>query len=63
MIGLYRGAYYSPDPSAPADYDKGQSAPSREEHASTVQILVLKNSNGRTGLVRARWRGETTEIS
>jgi len=38
-------------------------SPDTEEHAAQVQLIVLKNSNGRTGTVFAHWNGPTTTIS
>lgn len=62
VVGVYRGAVYG-DPKPNIDFDpKVQRAPSKEEHEQTVQLVVLKNSNGRTGLVRARWTGPTTRM-
>lgn len=37
--------------------------PSRQEFERTTQLCVLKNSNGRTGIVFAEWDGPTTRIS
>lgn len=67
VIGLYRGAAY-PQPGKPQrgiDYqcDCEQSArtcqhtPSQEEWQRQAQCIVLKNSNGPTGSVYARWDG------
>lgn len=62
VVGVYRGSVYG-KPRADIDYDpKTQSQPSEAEHARQVQLLVLKNSNGRTGLIRATWDGPTTRI-
>lgn len=67
VIGLYRGAYYG-GPQKGIDYGDGFAeghvhCPTNSEHAATVQLDVLKNSNGRTGTVWARWDGPTTRIS
>lgn len=66
VVGVYRGSVYG----APVDgvdwckdWGPGRDRPpSDEEHAATAQLLVLKNSNGRTGTVFARWHGPTTRI-
>jgi replicative DNA helicase len=66
VIGLYRGAYYG-KPIKGIDYDPDwegrRFAPSEEEHAAQVQLLIIKNNNGRTGHVWATWNGPTTKIS
>jgi replicative DNA helicase len=66
VIGLYRGSMYG-DAIKGIDWDpkwEGHDySPGAEEHAAQVQLLVLKNSNGRTGTVFAHWNGPTTTIS
>ncbi len=63
IVGVYRGSVYG-DPKPKVDWNPDtESAPSFEEFERTVQLLVLKNSNGQTGLVRASWSGPTTRIS
>lgn len=66
VIGLYRGSYYG-KPIKGIDFDpewEGRKhAPSDDEHAAQVQLLILKNSNGRTGHVWASWNGPTTKLS
>ena len=67
VVALYRGSMYGA-PVEGVDWGRGWGpgydyAPSEEIFKSTVQLLVLKNSNGRTGAVFANWRGETTCIS
>ena len=66
VIGLYRGAMYG-DPIKGIDWNPGWEghgySPGAHEHAAQVQLLVLKNSNGRTGTVFAHWDGPTTTIS
>jgi replicative DNA helicase len=66
VIGIYRGAYYGP-PIKGIDYaDEWKNhayEPGQEEHDAQVQLLVLKNSNGRTGTAWATWNGPTTRIS
>jgi replicative DNA helicase len=61
VVGVYRGSVYG-GPRKGVDYAEDQRQPSQDEHAGTVQLLVLKNSNGRTGLVKASWFGPTTRI-
>jgi replicative DNA helicase len=62
VVGVYRGAVYG-DPKPNIDFDpKCQKPPSKQEHESMVQLCILKNSNGRTGLVRASWTGATTRM-
>lgn len=60
-IGLYRGSYYG-EPTEGVDYESGERAPSRVDFESRIDLLVLKNSNGENGLVRANWNGATTRI-
>jgi replicative DNA helicase len=67
VVALYRGSMYGPpvkgvdwDDSWGAGYDR---EPNKHDYDHTVQALVLKNSNGRTGSVFARFNGETTTIS
>lgn len=70
VVGLYRGEYYGGSPKRGIDFDcncKGddagdQHAPSMEQWKRTAQLLVLKNSNGRTGRAWAQWDGPTTRI-
>jgi replicative DNA helicase len=66
VIGLYRGAMYG-DPIKGIDWNPEweghRYSPPTHEHAAQVQLLVLKNSNGRTGTVFAHWDGPTTTIS
>ena len=66
VVALYRGSVYG-DPIEGIDWDARwgpgwDRAPTPERHEATVQCLVLKNSNGRTGAVFAHWRGELTRI-
>lgn len=63
IIGYYRGAYYYPKPIEGIDYDEGEPCPSVDEFQQTVQLLVLKDSNGATGSVFGRWHGETQRLS
>jgi replicative DNA helicase len=63
VVGLYRGACYGADPDPEVDRDQDGYVPSQEAFAKQVQLLVLKNSNGRTGRVFASWDGPTTTIA
>jgi hypothetical protein len=62
IVGLYRGSEYYDAPKKGVDYAEDRPAPSGDEFKRTVQLLVLKNSNGRKGRIFARWNGPTTEI-
>jgi len=65
VLAMYRGAYYGP-PKAGVDYDDSDpddGRPSDVEWERRVDILVLKNSHGRTGFVRCRWDGPCTRVS
>lgn len=63
VVGIYRGHYYSPNnPQKGVDYEENEPRPSNSEFARMVQLLVLKNSNGRTGAVRADFWGPTTRM-
>lgn len=63
VVGLYRGAaYQGRKPKKGIDYPADQREPTADEYERMVQLLVLKNSNGRTGTVRATWHGPTTRI-
>lgn len=55
VIGCYRGAYYGPHPVKGIDYED---IPPRD-FESLLLLLVLKNSNGRTGQARGTWHGPT----
>lgn len=61
VVALYRGSYYG-EPVKGVDYQDGETAPSADEFKRQATCLVLKNSNGRTGEVSARWDGPTTRI-
>jgi replicative DNA helicase len=63
VVGVYRGSVYG-DPKDGVDYDSeaGESAPSSDDFAKRVQLIVMKNSNGRTGCVDASWHGPTTRM-
>lgn len=60
-IGLYRGSYYG-EPTEGVDYGSGERAPSKADFDARIDLLVLKNSNGENGSVRANWNGATTRI-
>lgn len=60
VIGLYRGIEYSKKPKKGIDYQHQE--PTQEEFEKQIQLLVLKNSNGRTGRVYATWHGPTTRV-
>ncbi len=62
VVGLYRGSYYDGGPVEGVDYPEGQRCPTDEEYRAQALLLVLKNSNGRTGEVLANWHGPTTRI-
>lgn len=67
VVALYRGSEYGP-PVKGVDWDQNWGpgrdyAPNDADFRATVQLLVMKNSNGRTGAVFANWRGETTTVS
>jgi replicative DNA helicase len=60
VVAVYRGAAYGKKPKKGIDYQVHE--PSQEEFERQVQLLVIKNSNGRTGTIRATWHGPTTRI-
>jgi replicative DNA helicase len=69
VVGVYRGSVYELPPKRGVDYDckcqkndKCTHAPSDEQFAKQVQLMVLKNSNGQTGRVFAEWTGATTRM-
>jgi replicative DNA helicase len=62
VVGLYRGALYDDKPKSGVDYAPDSPPPSLEEFERQVQLLVLKNSNGRTGVIYASWFGPTTRM-
>lgn len=62
VVGVYRGSVYG-GPVKDVDFDpKKERAPSEEEFEQQAQLLVLKNSNGRTGVLKTRWHGPTTRL-
>lgn len=71
IVGLYRGSYYGSEPVAGIDYECEcgannstcyRCAPSVEEWQRTVQLIVLKQNQGPTGVLYERWDGPTTRI-
>lgn len=62
VVGVYRGAAYGGKPKRGIDFPKDGAEPSESEFERMAQLLVLKNSNGRTGVVRATWNGPTTKM-
>lgn len=63
IVGFYRGSYYYGQPKHGIDYEDGEPIPSRERFEQTVQLVILKDSNGATGRVFGRWHGPTTSLS
>lgn len=62
VVALYRGAYYG-EPQDGIDYDaKREPRPSPDVFEKTIQLVILKNSNGQTGTVFAEWHGPTTTV-
>jgi replicative DNA helicase len=62
VVGVYRGSVYG-KPQKNVDWDPSKERePTDEEFKTTAQLIVLKNSNGRTGLVKAHWHGPTTRM-
>jgi len=70
-IGVYRGSYYGGKPKRGVDYEcdcpEGARAcehtPSDEDFEHDIQLVVMKNNNGPTGVVHAYWVGPTTHVS
>lgn len=61
VVGVYRGSKYG-DPVSGVDYEDGECEPEPSDWAARCDLLVLKNSNGQTGCVRAKWDGPSTRI-
>jgi replicative DNA helicase len=65
-VAIYRGSMYG-DPVKGIDWhpdwEGHRHEPDRDEFEATAQLIVMKNSNGRTGAIFAHWKGETTCIS
>lgn len=69
IIGLYRGTEYFDEPQKGIDWNCGcqskgwcEHTPSHDLWERTIQMLVLKNNNGPTGSIYARWDGPTTRV-
>lgn len=74
VLGLYRGAFYG-DPVKGVDYNRGKREDRggrklEDEHPPddavwrrTLEVSVMKNSNGDTGVVGCDWDGPTITIS
>ncbi len=66
VVGLYRGSVYGKPIKGidwHPDWKQHSFEPDEDEFASTAQVCVLKNNNGRTGNVWASWHGPTTRLS
>lgn len=64
IMALYRGALYG-EPRDGVDYHSGDPddlRPTQEDWERRLDILILKNSHGRTGTVRCQWDGPCTRI-
>lgn len=62
VVGLYLGHKYGGEPQMGID-DEGGELPSVEDWRRTIQLLVLKNSNGDAPhTVFANWHGPTTRM-
>jgi replicative DNA helicase len=63
IIAMYRGPKYSEEPQRDIDMDEDGKLMSSAMYARTVQLLVLKNSQGPApARVLAQWDGETTTV-
>lgn len=62
VVGMYRGHAYGGEAKRGVDFPMDGSPPTLEQWRDQVQLIVLKNSNGRTGTVHATWNGPTTRI-
>jgi replicative DNA helicase len=69
IVGIYRGHAYGHAPKRGIDFDcecdddKGCThAPSDEEFAKQVQLILMKNSQGETGKITVSWTGPTTRM-
>jgi replicative DNA helicase len=64
IVALYRGRKYYAEPQEEIDTDEDGQLMSQERFEKTLQLLVLKNSQGPAPVrVLARWQGETTRVS
>jgi len=70
VVGVYRGSVYGPPQRGidyPCECPKGTtkhfcSPPTDPEFEARVDLLILKNSNGQIGRVKAKWDGPTTRM-
>jgi replicative DNA helicase len=73
VIGVYRGAAYKLPPKRGVDYDCNCQPTPKDDKVcmhtlspaafeTQLQLIVLKNSNGRTGKITAKWTGPTTRV-
>ena len=63
IVALYRGAKYGPGPVDGIDMDEDGKLMSAQRLQSTIQLLVLKNSQGQAPVrVLANWHGPTTKV-
>lgn len=70
MVGLYRGSYYGGTPQRHVDWEcdcaagvtKCQHTPTASDWEGQAQLLILKNSGGKTGRVWAGWHGPTMRL-
>ena len=68
-IGVYRGAYYGGKPKRGIDFDcdcesrNCDHVPSDDAWEHDMQLIVMKNNNGPTGVIHAHWDGPTTRVS
>ncbi len=60
---MYRGFKYDREPQPDIDVGSDNKTMGQTEFENTVQLLVLKNSQGAApGRVIAQWRGETVRV-
>jgi len=63
IVGVYRGQKVSMDPQPGIDTEYDGNLMSNKRFAETVQLLIMKNSQGPAPeRVIAGWRGETTQV-
>lgn len=63
VVGVYRGSYYNDTAIEGIDYPEDGQKPDQFDFQRQAQLIVLKNSNGRTGPVMASFCGPTTRMS
>lgn len=71
IVGLYRGAHYYGEPkpgidwdaNAPVDSTMPRCRPTAYEFERTIQLCVIKNNQGPTGVIYAKWDAPTTTIT